>query len=92
MRYYLFDATTFLVLKWEGKRHADGKEFPIESYFSDYRDVGGLKFAFRIDSGSSPTDLTQKIIVDKIEVNPQVPDSEFAKPAASGENAVPTSQ
>jgi outer membrane lipoprotein-sorting protein len=92
VRYYLFDATTFLVLKWEGKRHADGKEFPIESYFSDYRDVGGLKFAFRIDSGSSPTDLTQKIIVDKIEVNPQVPDSEFAKPAASGENAVSTSQ
>jgi outer membrane lipoprotein-sorting protein len=92
VRYYLFDATTFLVLKWEGKRRADGKEFPIESYFSDYRDVSGLKFAFRIDSGSSPTDLTQKIIIDKIEVNPQLPDTEFAKPGAPGEGAAPAPQ
>ena len=92
VRYYLFDATTFLVLKWEGNRRADGKEFPIESYFSDYRDVSGWKFAFRIDSGSSPTDLTQKIIIDKIEVNPQLPDTEFAKPAPPGEGAAPVPQ
>jgi outer membrane lipoprotein-sorting protein len=91
VRYYLFDATTFLVLKWEGKRRADGKEFPIESYFSDYRDVGGLKFAFRIDSGSSATDLTQKLIIDKIELNPQVAESEFTKPGATG-SAAPAPQ
>jgi len=88
VRYYLYDATTFLLLKWEGKRRADGKEFPIESYFSDYREVAGIKFAFRIDSGSSPTDLTQKIIIDKIELNPQVPESDFAKPAPA-EGAAP---
>jgi outer membrane lipoprotein-sorting protein len=86
VRYYLLDATTYLPVKWEGKRRADGKELPIESYFSDYRDVGGLKFPFRIDSGGSATDLTQKIIVDKIEVNPQLPDSEFAKPPAPSES------
>jgi len=92
VRYYLFDATTFLALKWEGKRRAEGKEFSIESYFSDYRDVGGLKFAFRIDSGSSATDLTQKLIIDKIELNPQVPESQFAKPAAPSESAAPATQ
>jgi hypothetical protein len=92
VRFYLYDATTFLLLKWEGKRRADGKEFPIESYFSDYRDVGGVKFAFRIDSGSSPTDLTQKIIIDKIELNPQVPEADFAKPAGPAENAAPANQ
>jgi outer membrane lipoprotein-sorting protein len=92
VRYYLFDATTFLVLKWEGKRRADGKEYPIESYFSDYRDVGGLKFAFRIDSGSSSTDLTQKLIIDKIELNPQLPETEFAKPGTPAEGAAPTPQ
>ena len=82
VRYYLFDATTFLLLKWEGKRRADGKEYPIESYFHDYRDVGGVKFAFEIDSGSSATDLTQKLVIDKIEVNLNFPDTDFAKPAA----------
>jgi outer membrane lipoprotein-sorting protein len=91
VRHYLYDAATFLLLKWEGKRRADGKESPVESYFSDYRDVGGLKFAFRIDSGSSANDLTQKIIIDKIELNPQIAETEFAKPTPA-EGAAPATQ
>jgi outer membrane lipoprotein-sorting protein len=91
IRYYLFDATTFLLLKWEGKRQVQGKEIPMQSYFRDYREVGGMKFAFAIDSGSSATDLTQKIIIEKIELNPQVPESEFVKPAVPGETALPAS-
>jgi outer membrane lipoprotein-sorting protein len=88
LRYYLFDAQTFLLLKWEGKRRADGKEFPVESYFRDYRDVDGLKFSFQIDSGSSATNLTQKLVIDKIELNVAIPDSEFEKPAAPDSGAV----
>jgi outer membrane lipoprotein-sorting protein len=80
IRYYLFDAGSFLLLKWEGKRHAEGKEFAVESYFRDYRDVEGLKFAFEIDSGNSANDLAQKLTIDKIELNPQLPDSEFTQP------------
>jgi outer membrane lipoprotein-sorting protein len=82
VRFYLFDTQTFLLLKWEGKRRADGKEYPIESYFHDYRDVEGLKFACEIDSGSSATDLTQKLVIDKIELNVNFPDSDFVKPTA----------
>jgi outer membrane lipoprotein-sorting protein len=81
VRYYLFDAKTFLLLKWEGRRRAEGNEYPIESYFHDYREVGGLKFAFEIDSGSSATNLTQKLVIDKIELNVNFPDSDFTKPA-----------
>jgi outer membrane lipoprotein-sorting protein len=92
VRYYLYDAATFLLLKWEGQRRAEGKEFPVESYFRDYRDVGGLKFAFEIDSGSSATNLTQKIVIDKIELNPQIADSEFTKPDAPGQNATTPAQ
>jgi outer membrane lipoprotein-sorting protein len=91
IRYYLFDASTFLLLKWEGKRRAEGKEFPVESYFRDYRDVEGLKFSFQIDSGSSATDLTQKLVIDKIELNPEISDSEFTKPAAPDLSAPPAS-
>jgi outer membrane lipoprotein-sorting protein len=90
VRYYLFDAKTFLLLKWEGKRRADGKEYPIESYFRDYRDVDGLKFSFEIDSGSSATDLTQKLVIDKIELNLNFPDSDFAKPASPDGAAAPS--
>ena len=45
VRYYLFDATTFLLLKWEGKRQAQSKEIPMQSYYRDYREVGGMNFA-----------------------------------------------
>jgi hypothetical protein len=82
VRYYLFDANSFLLLKWEGKRKFQDQEIPVESHFSDYREVGGVKFAFGIDSGSSPTELTQKIRIEKIELNLELNDAEFAKPAA----------
>jgi outer membrane lipoprotein-sorting protein len=80
-RFYLFDANSFLLLKWEGKRKLQGEEVPVESYFSDYREVGGVKFAFGIDSGSSPTELMQKIRIEKVELNPDLNDAEFGKPA-----------
>jgi outer membrane lipoprotein-sorting protein len=90
VRYYSYDSGTYLLFKWEGQRQAEGKVFPVESYFRDYRAIEGLKFAFEIDSGSSATDLTQKITIDKIELNPQLPDSDFEKPAAADSTA-PTS-
>jgi outer membrane lipoprotein-sorting protein len=89
VRHYLFDAATFLLLKWEGKRRAEGREIPVESYFRDYRDVGGLKFAFEINSGNSANDLTQKIEIDNIDLNPVYPDSEFLKPTAPPEPNAP---
>jgi len=81
VRFYLFDANSFLLLKWEGKRKQDGQESPVESFFSDYREVGGLKFAYAIDSGSSATEIAQKIRIEKTELNPNLNDAEFSKPS-----------
>ncbi len=89
VRFYLFDADSFHLLKWEGQRKYEGKELPVESYFSDYREVGGLKFAFAIDSGSSATDITQKIRIEKIELNPELNETEFAKPPTPPQPNVP---
>jgi outer membrane lipoprotein-sorting protein len=89
VRFYLFDAESFLLLKWEGKRKVEGQEVPVESYFSDYREVGGLKFYFAIDSGRSAEDLNQKIRVEKIELNPQFNEAEFGKPATPAPPANP---
>lgn len=82
VRYYVFDAQSFTLLKWEGKRNFNGQEFPVESFFLDYRDVEGVKFAFEIDSGTSASDINQKIMIDKIELNPNCEDSRFARPPA----------
>jgi outer membrane lipoprotein-sorting protein len=91
MRTYYFDATTFLLLKWEAVRETAGQETRVESFFSDYRDVNGLKYAFEIDTDAPGTDHTQKLTLQKIELNPQVDDVRFTKPetAAPGRSAQP---
>jgi outer membrane lipoprotein-sorting protein len=81
-RFYFFDASSFVLVKWEGIRRIEDKEFPWESFFSDYREVQGLKYPFRIDQGSPGTEIKQNLITDKIEINPQIDDARFNKPAA----------
>jgi outer membrane lipoprotein-sorting protein len=81
IRFYLFDATSFLPVKWEETRKVEGKELPWESFFSDYREVDGVKYAFKIDSDSPGTDLKQSVVAEKIEINAQIDDAHFTKPA-----------
>lgn len=80
VRFYFFDANTFLLRKWEGTRKNGDRELPWESYFSDFRDVQGLKYPFRIDQGSPGTDDKQTLITEKIEIDPPLDDTRFAKP------------
>src|SRR5208282_500727 len=80
---YSFDAKTFLLAKWSGKDNVNGEEVTRETLFHDYREVGGLKFAFELVSNSPGTDVTQRIVVEKIEVDPQIDDSHFTKPPSA---------
>lgn len=82
VRFYIFDVSSFVLVKWEGIRRIEEKEFPWESSFSDYRDVQGLKYPFQIDQGSPNTEIKQTLVTDKIEIDPQIDDSRFTKPAA----------
>src|SRR5215469_13117391 len=82
VRTYYFDAATFLLTKWEGVRKSGDQEIPVESFFSDYREVNGLKFPFEVDTDSPGSDRVQKLTLEKIELNPQIDDAHFAKPAA----------
>jgi len=81
VRFYFFDASSYLLLKWEGIRKSGEQELPWESFFSDFHEVQELKFPFRIDQGSPGTELKQVLIAEKIELNPQIEDSRFTKPA-----------
>jgi len=89
VRFYLFDSETFLLLKWEGKRKIKDQQSPVESYFRDYHDVGGLQFAFEIDSGASAEEINQKILIDKIELDPEISESRFIKPPPPSVSAPP---
>jgi hypothetical protein len=48
-----------------------------------------LKFAFAIDSGSSATDISQKIRIEKIELNPELNEAEFTKPPTPAQPNAP---
>jgi hypothetical protein len=79
---YSFDAQTFLLTKWSGVDNMNGESVMRETFFRDYRDVNGLKFAFEVASDTPGTEDAQRIVVDKIEVDPQIDDSHFEKPPA----------
>jgi len=87
VRTYFLDATTFLLLKWEGVRETPDGAMPISSFFRDYRDVNGLKFAFQVDSGSPKGAQIQQLTIEKIELNPAIDDARFTKPAVPAATA-----
>jgi len=86
------DAATFLETKIEGQpRRLDGKEHPVEIYYRDYRDVNGLQIPFVLetkvlpvsDSSSRVKELpipAEKIVLEKVLVNPKLDASHFTKP------------
>ena len=82
VRSYLIDSGTFLTTKWIGLRKVQDQELPWECTLSDYREVQGVKFPFKIDQGSPGTDYRQTLTVEKVEINPKIDDSHFAKPAS----------
>ncbi len=79
---YSIDKETFLIIKWTGTREDAGKPSTWITYFHDYREAGGLKFAHRLESESPDSPLKQTISVEKIELDPQIDPAHFAEPAA----------
>jgi hypothetical protein len=86
------DSQTFLETKVEGQpRRLDGTYHPVEVYYSDYRPVNGLQIPFVLETRVLPVSKTatrlrdtpvspEKIIIEKVTVNPKLDDSLFSKP------------
>jgi hypothetical protein len=86
------DAETFLETKVEGQpRRLDGAEHPVEVYYRDYRAVDGLQIPFVLETRVIPVAKTatgmrdtpvppEKVIVDKVVVNPKLDEKLFSKP------------
>jgi outer membrane lipoprotein-sorting protein len=86
------DSKTFLEAKVEGQpRRLDGTYHPVEVYYRDYRPVNGLQIPFVLETRVLPVNKTatglrdtlvppEKIIIDKVTLNPKLDDSVFSKP------------
>jgi len=84
------DAETFLEAKVEGQpRRLDGTDHPVEVYYRDYRAVDGLRIPFVLETRVLPVPRTalgrdtpvppEKIVIDKILVNPKFDEQLFSK-------------
>jgi len=80
--YFYFDASTGLIMKWQGVRKVGDKVLPWETYFREFREVDGLKYPFLVESAAVDSDQIQKITATKIETNIPLDESQFAKPKA----------
>jgi hypothetical protein len=87
------DAQSFLETKIEGQpRRLDGKYHPVEVYYRDYRPVNGLQIPYVLETmvlplaqkspGVRNTPVpVEKIVIEKVAVNPILDESLFSKPA-----------
>ena len=86
------DAQTFLEAKIEGQpRRLDGTYHPVEVYYRDYRPVNGLQIPHVLETRVLPVNQpaaaskgapvqAEKIMVEKVVVNPKLDESHFSKP------------
>jgi hypothetical protein len=88
------DADTFLEAKIEGQpRLLDGTYHPVEVYYRDYRPVNGLQIPYVLERRvlpvarrkmgvRDPAVPREKIMIEKVVVNPKFDESLFSKPEA----------
>src|SRR5260370_27539681 len=80
-RHVWVDAQTFLEAKVEGSpQRLDGKYRPVSIYFREYKPVQGLILPFVIETAGAGVAQSEKILIEKVSVNPQLDDSHFLKP------------
>ncbi len=78
--FYWMDARHFEIVKRAVFRVSDGKRAPVETFFRDYRPVGGVRQPHRVETRAGEKTLYVTVI-DKMEANPKKwPKDLFAAP------------
>ena len=85
------DSRTHLVVETLDHRDVDGKSVEVVTEIGDYRTVGGLAFPHRLEVGPRDApDQRQRLLLEKVEINPPLDDAIFSMPAAApGRGAAP---
>jgi hypothetical protein len=83
------DAEAYLEIKSESRRKVRDQEVDIESTAGDYKEVGGLIFAHSYEQKQKGAPQGQVITLEKIELDPEVPASDFAMPPPAPKTDAP---
>lgn len=81
VRHLWVDAQTFLDVRYEGPpRLYDGKPRAVLTYFRDYKPVNGVVMPYLLESELDGVANTERIVIDKIALNPAFAESRFSRP------------
>ena len=80
---YYFDPDYFLEIRITTRRMIRGTEQEFETDLGNYEQVGGVYVPFSLETGPKGAPKSQKVTLEKIEVNVPVNDALFAFPATS---------
>jgi hypothetical protein len=80
VRHDLVDAETFLVVRSDVERVISGRRTRMTTSFSDYREVGGLRFPHKIEIQVSGRPDRQEFVVQSVELDVDIDDSRFQLP------------
>jgi hypothetical protein len=79
-RFHYLDKATFLTFRQDGKAAVQGTEVEMQSFIGDYRQVGDLKLPHSFENRQVGAPSGQKITFERIEINVDILDDEFAMP------------
>ena len=75
------DAETFLELRYDRESvNAQGRPTVMSVYFADYHAVEGLQMPLTIETGASDGKARDKLVIERVALNPRLDDSAFARP------------
>jgi outer membrane lipoprotein-sorting protein len=77
---YFIDAENFVPLKISSVTKIQGNETESEGYPSNYKDVNGAMMPFSIENKYKGQTVSH-VVIDKYEINKEIADSLFVKPA-----------
>jgi hypothetical protein len=89
VRWLLIDAQSGLELKAEAEKLVRGKTRRVETFFRDYRPVGGVLVPRRLETRLQGVPRTQALAIDSVTVNVPIAAERFGVPTAGGTPAVP---
>jgi hypothetical protein len=76
------DARTHLVVQTSDVRQIEGQPVEMVTEISDYRPLGGMVFPHRIELGPKGKPERQRLLIQKVELNPALDARRFTMPAA----------
>jgi len=80
-RHEWIDAKTFLEIKSDREsRNAFGMTGTVLVFYRNYQTIDGVKLPYVIESGSETSKKRDRMVIDRILINPRLDDQAFTKP------------